>query len=80
MASQKPTFKEYNQNQHQILMLPPLLDESVPEEHSVRVVNDVINKINILPRTDAYQSKGYSSYHPQMLLKILVYGYLSNTA
>ena len=77
MASQKPTFKAYNQNQ--ILMLPPSLDELVPKEHPVRVVNDVINKINIQPLTDAYESKGCSSYHPQMLLKVLVYGYVSNT-
>lgn len=76
MASQKPTFKAYNQNQ--ILMLPPSLDELVPKEHPVRVVNDVINKINIQPLTDAYQIKGCSSYHPQMLLKVLVYGYVSN--
>ena len=77
MAIQKPTFKAYNQNQ--ILMLPPSLDELVPKEHPVRVVNDVINKINIQPLTDAYESKGCSSYHPQMLLKVLVYGYVSNT-
>jgi transposase len=77
MASQKPTFKAYNQNQ--ILMLPPSLDELVPKGHPVRVVNDVINKINIQPLTDAYESKGCSSYHPQMLLKVLVYGYVSNT-
>lgn len=77
MASQKPTFKPYNQNQ--ILMLPPSLDELVPKGHPVRVVNDVINKINIQPLTDAYESKGCSSYHPQMLLKVLVYGYVSNT-
>lgn len=77
MATQKPTFKAYNQNQ--ILMLPPSLDELVPKEHPVRVVNDVINKINIQPLTEAYQSKGCSSYHPQMLLKVLVYGYVSNT-
>ncbi len=76
MASQKPTFKAYNQDQ--ILMLPPSLDELVPKEHPVRVVNDVINKINIQPFTDAYESKGCSSYHPQMLLKVLVYGYVSN--
>lgn len=59
-------------------MLPPSLEELVPAGHPVRIVNEVINKINIEPLISAYRSKGTSSYHPQMLLKVLVYGYVSN--
>ena len=51
-------------------MLPPLLDELVPKEHPVQVVNDVMDRIYIQSLTDAYQTKGCSSYHPQMLLKV----------
>lgn len=76
MSILKPTFKPYDQ--HQILMLPPSLAELVPVGHPARVVNDVIDRINIKPLMDAYAVRGTSSYHPLMLLKLLVYGYVSN--
>jgi transposase len=76
MAKRFPTFKPYNQ--HQIMMLPPSLEELISKDHPVRIVNDVINSVNIEPLLSAYQSTGTSSYHPQMLLKILVYGYVTN--
>ena len=76
MAGKTPTFKPYHQ--HQIMMLPPSLEDLIAEGHLVRVVNEVINKINLEHLLSAYQTKGTSSYHPQMLLKVLVYGYVSN--
>ena len=39
----------------------------------------MINKLNIEPLLKAYHIKGSSSYHPQLLLKVLVYGYVTNT-
>jgi transposase len=77
MAAKQPVFKPYNQNQ--MLALPPTLEELIPQGHPVRVVNEVINKINFEPLFKAYHIRGGSSYHPQMLLKILVYGYVTNT-
>ena len=47
MASRKPTFKPYDQQQ--MMLLPPSLEELVPKNHPVRVVNEVINKINLAP-------------------------------
>ncbi len=76
MAIQKVNFKPYQQ--HQIMMLPPSLEELIPITHPVRVVNDVINRINIQPLLDSYSVKGCCTYHPQMLLKIVIYGYVSN--
>jgi transposase len=76
MARRQPTFKPYNQQQ--LMLLPPSLDELIPRDHACRVVNEVINKINLEPLNAAYHMKGSSSYHPQMLLKVLVYGYISN--
>jgi transposase len=77
MAIKRPVFKPYNQQQ--ILALPPTLEELIPPVHPVRVVNEVINRLNIEPLLEAYNIKGSSSYHPQMLLKVLVYGYVTNT-
>lgn len=76
MAVRRPTFKPYYQAQ--LMAIPPSLDELVGKGHAVRIVNDVIDRINIQALLDAYHIKGSSSYHPQMLLKVLVYGYVSN--
>jgi transposase len=77
MAIRQPVFKPYNQQQ--ILAIPPTLEELIPQAHPVRIVNEVINKLNIEPLLKAYHIKGSSSYHPQLLLKVLVYGYVTNT-
>lgn len=76
MGKRSVTFKAYNPGQ--ALMLPPSLEELIGAEHPVRVVNEIINKINLQPLMDQYKGGGTSSYHPKMLLKILVYGYVSN--
>lgn len=60
------------------MLLPPSLEELIEENHPVRVVNDVIDRINIEPLLKQYKPGGTSVYHPRMLLKVLVYGYLSN--
>lgn len=76
MGRRQPNFKPYHQQQ--LMLLPPSLEDLVPQGHVVRVVNDVINKINLEPLNAAYYLTGPASYHPQMLLKVLVFGYMSN--
>ncbi len=71
-----PVFKSYLQNQP--LLLPPSLEELIATNHPVRVVNEVINQINLQPLLSAYTGGGCSSYHPLMLLKVVVYGYMNN--
>jgi transposase len=56
MTKNFPIFKPYTQ--HQIMMLPLSLDELFSKDHPVRVVNDVINTINIEPLIFAYKSTG----------------------
>lgn len=73
----KATFKPYNPDQ--LSLLPPSLDELIAENHVVRVVRDVIDRINIDSILKKYKGGGASSFHPKMMLKIIVYGYLSNT-
>ena len=76
MGRRQPSFKPYHQQQ--LMLLPPSLDELIPKGHVVRVVNDVINRINLEPLNAAYYYSGSAGYHPQMLLKVLVFGYMSN--
>lgn len=60
------------------MAIPPTLDELISKQHPVRVVNQVIDSINLDILYKKYQGGGRSSYHPRMLLKVLVYSYLSN--
>ena len=69
-------FKPYDPNQQ--MLLPPSLNELIPEGHPVRVVNQIIERIDLETLSEQYKGGGTSSYHPKMLLKVLVYGYLCN--
>ncbi|MEQ8683994.1 MAG: IS1182 family transposase [Imperialibacter sp.] len=75
-TTEKVVFKDYNSNQ--LMLLPPSLEELIAANHPVRIVQQVIERIDIQPILKKYKGGGTSSYHPKMLLKILVYGYLSN--
>ena len=72
----QPIFKAYHQRQ--AMLLPPSLDELIAANHPVRVVDDVLSKIDIRPLIRQYKTGGASSYHPGMLLKVLVYSYINN--
>jgi transposase len=70
-----PVFKPYTMAQPQLL--PPSLDELIEPDHLVRVVNAAIDQLDLGPLLAQYPGGGTSSYHPQMLLKVLVYAYCS---
>jgi transposase len=72
----KPVFKAYKQNQ--TYLFPPNLDDLIDVNHPVRVVSEVIDNIDIDIVISKYKGGGSSSYHPRMLLKVLVYSYLNN--
>lgn len=76
MKTRRIKFKPYNQ--HQLMVFPPTFDDLIPQAHPVRVVSQVIDQINLDSVLRKYKGGGTSSYHPRMLLKVLVYGYLCN--
>lgn len=69
-------FKAYHQNQTHLF--PLSLEEMIGTHHPVRIVSKVIDTIDIEPIRRLYKGGGTSAYHPRLLLKILVYGYLTN--
>lgn len=69
-------FKPDNQNQ--VLLFPGSLDENIPAVHPVRIVNEIVDKLDISDILSEYKGGGTSVYHPRMLLKTLIYGYLNN--
>ncbi|MFV0573184.1 MAG: IS1182 family transposase [Xanthomarina gelatinilytica] len=74
--SKKVVFKTYHQDQ--LSLLPPSYDDLVPVNHPVRVVNTIIDHLDITALEESYKGGGTSSYHPRMLLKVIVYAYLRN--
>lgn len=74
-AKSKQVFKPYRQQQ--VMLLPPSLEEMIPENHLVRVLNRTIDGLNVEALVATYKGGGTSAYHPLMLLKVLVYAYLS---
>jgi transposase len=65
-------FKPYTMGQ---LQLPTDLEDLIPENHLVRVVHEAIEKMDLEPLMKRYKGGGTSSYHPKMMLKVLVYAY-----
>jgi transposase len=69
----KAVFKAYNPSQS--LLLPPNLEDLIPQHHLVRVVNNVIDKMDITAILNQYEGGGTSAYHPRMMVKVMLYAY-----
>jgi transposase len=68
-----PVFKPYIQNQ--LSLMPPRLEELIPEDHLVRVINRAIDQLDLEALLKQYKGGGTSSFHPGMMLKVIVYAY-----
>jgi transposase len=56
-------------------LLPPSVDEWLPERHLARFVVEVIEQLDLSAMVGSYRGSGSASYHPSVLLGLLVYGY-----
>ncbi len=56
-------------------LLPPSVDEWLPQRHLARFVVEVIDGLDLSELVKDYRGSGSASYHPAMLLGLLVYGY-----
>ena len=72
----KVLYKSYTQNDS--LLFPPCIGDFIPENHPVRTVNAILDNFDISEIESTYKGGGTTSYHPRMLLKIVVYAYLTN--
>jgi len=59
------------------LLLPPSLREWLPENHLAYFVSDVVDNLDLSAMDAVYgnEKRGQPPYDPQMMTKILVYGY-----
>lgn len=73
----QPVFKQHSV--HQQVLFPINLNDLISQNHSARLIDSVVEKLEIPEIIKQYKGGGASSYHPKMLLKILFYAYLNNT-
>jgi transposase len=61
----------------QDLLLPPSLRDWLPENHLAHFVSDVVDQLDLRDIESVYEKdeRGQPPYHPQMMTKILIYGY-----
>ena len=60
----------------QLLLLPPNLEELLPEGHLARIISLAVDKLDINNIIRKYNSiEGRPAYHPAMMLKIIFYSY-----
>jgi transposase len=72
----KVVFKELPNNQAQLF--PENLLDRIPADHPVRLVDKVVDQLDISSILNKYKGGGASSFHPRMMVKILFYSYLNN--
>jgi transposase len=55
------------------------LEELIPSGDPVRVINAVVDRLNLREVEKQYKKTGCSAYHPRMMIKVIIYAYLRNT-
>jgi hypothetical protein len=55
-------------------LLPPSVDECLPDDHLARFVVEVIGQLDLGELTRQYAGRGSAAHHPAVLLGLLIYG------
>lgn len=69
-------FRKADQNQQ--MLFPPSLEDFIPANHPVRLVNKIIDNLNLDFLYTQYKGDGAPPYDPRMMLKILFFAYMQN--
>ena len=59
-------FREFDRETR--FLLPPSVDEWLPETHLARFVVEVIERLDLSTMVGSYRGSGSASYHPALLL------------
>src|SRR6204780_5253477 len=62
-------------NRDMDFLMPPSVDEWLPQRHLARFVVEVIEGLDLRAMTGSYRGSGEASYHPRLLLGVIIYGY-----
>ena len=69
-------FRPYIPNQ--TVLFPQRIDENIAADDPVRIVNAVVDNLNLDKFKKLYKKTGRSAYHPKMMLKVIIYAYMNN--
>ena len=58
-----------------LYLLPPSIQEWLPEKHLARFVVEIVEQINLQPIKASYSGRGSQPYNPEVLVALLFYGY-----
>ena len=73
------TFRPYDPDQQ--LLLPAALQEWLPPDHPAYFISDIVDQLDLSEVTGRYEEqRGGPPYHPQMMVKVLLYGYCTGVA
>jgi transposase len=62
-------------NRDMDFLMPPSVDEWLPERHLARFVVEVMEGLDLRSMSGSYRGSGEASYPPQLLLGLIIYGY-----
>lgn len=68
-------FRPYDPDE--LWLLPPSPRDWLPEDHLAYFVSDLVDELNLTPLLATYGgvTRGTAPYHPQLLVKVLLYAY-----
>lgn len=69
-------FRPYTPNQ--TVLFPERIDENIADDAPVRVINAIVDHLNLESFKKLYKSTGRCAYHPKMMLKVIIYAYMNN--
>lgn len=71
-------YKSYITNE--TLLFPPNLGDFIPADAPARLISDIVDCLDLKEIHDSYSKapEGQPPYHPAMLLKVVLFGYMNN--
>ena len=70
-------FRDYTPNQ--LVLFPQRIDENISANDPVRIINSIVDSLDLSSFYGLYREVGRSAYHPRMMLKVVLYAYMNNT-
>lgn len=69
-------FRPYTPNQ--TVLFPQRIDEDIAPDAPVRIVNAIVDSLDLDNFRRLYKGTGRCPYHPKMMLKAILYAYMNN--
>ena len=76
MSTTKLHTKSYSNNDRLFFLLNP--NEDIAETDPVRIVDAIVENLDLRDFKKLYRERGRCAYHPKMMLKIILYAYMNN--